>query len=375
MKHLFLNRLRLVTVVTAAFFLTSCNDQPEENENPSDTPKSTEAAGSTATTKGPRVPSPDAEVKTYVVSGNSKVEWTGSKGTESHSGGFANFVGKFQVADGLIVPKGKHFITIDMASVFSDDEELTTLLKSADFFEVGKFPIARFQLKEATPVEGEEPDRFEVSGILDLHGMAKQITFPATLKISDKGTLLDMAAEFPLSRQDFGMTNPGKEGELIEDEVVLNFSVSAMPGEPKELVLMDKTQESTGEEKGRSERGKGKGGKGGKGLGGGKGRPDWGNMSDEERQKARQEFMARIDKNGDGNIGKDEVPERAWEFMSRADKNGDDMLSESERTEFRAQMQAERELRELSGESFRGGGDGKGRGGRGGKGGGDRSSD
>ena len=111
---------------------------------------------------------------------------------------------------------------------------------------------------------------------------------------------------------------------------------------------------------------------------GGKGgfnREEWQNMTEEERAERRRQRIAEIDTNGDGNLGKDEVPERMWEFIGRADTNGDDMVSESERTEFRAQMEAERAVRELTGE---GGGDRFGRRGKGGggfKGGGGKGSD
>ena len=112
-------------------------------------------------------------------------------------------------------------------------------------------------------------------------------------------------------------------------------------------------------------------------------REEWENMSEEDREKAREErrkqFMAEVDKNGDGNLGKDELPERMWEFMSKADKDGDNQITEVERTEFRAEMEAERAIRELSGEEsprrgFGPPGGGKGKGGRdgGGKGGGDK---
>lgn len=79
-------------------------------------------------------------------------------------------------------------------------------------------------------------------------------------------------------------------------------------------------------------------------------REEWRNMSEEERAEARRQRIAEIDTNGDGNISKSEAPEQMWEFISRADTNGDDMISEQERTDFRAQMEAERTLRELSGE-------------------------
>ena len=143
-----------------------------------------------------------------------------------------------------------------------------------------------------------------------------------------------------------------------------------MPGEPRELVLGETIEMTENTNIRGGGRGKGKGGKGMKGFGKGQSRVDWRNMSEEERAERRRQFMDEMDKNKDGNLGKDEVPERMWSFMGRADKDGNDQISPKEREEFRAEMQAQREVRELTGESMRPGGGGRGP--RDGGGGGDR---
>ncbi|MDF1814719.1 MAG: YceI family protein [Verrucomicrobiales bacterium] len=324
-------------VLCLGLLLSGCAENPADNVEKANVENVTETSEALA----PASTEP-AEKKIFVLANSSKINWTGSKVTGSHTGGFANFVGKFEVADSQLVPGGKHFVTVDMASVHSDNEKLTAHLKTEDFFDVEKYPIARFQLREAKLIEG---NNYEISGILDMHGNAKKITFPATINISEKETLLDMAAEFSINRKDFGISYPGKPDDLIRDEVVMNFQVSAIPGEPQELVLLDKTAEA--EENGR---GPGRGGRDGKGRGGKGGKGDWRNMSEEEREERRKQFIAEIDKNNDGQLGKDEMPERMWNFMGRADKDGDDKLSEQERSDFRAQMAAERELREITGE-------------------------
>ncbi len=127
----------------------------------------------------------------------------------------------------------------------------------------------------------------------------------------------------------------------------MKLDVSAIPGEPKDLQIGINGAPPLPPVADNDDRGKGKGGKGKGGKGG---RPDWRNMSEEERVKARQEFISRIDTNGDGNIGKDEVDERMWGFIGQADKDGDSQVSEAERTAFRAEREAERTLRELNGE-------------------------
>ncbi len=116
-------------------------------------------------------------------------------------------------------------------------------------------------------------------------------------------------------------------------------------------------------------------------------REEWDNMSDEEREARiaemraeREKRIQEMDTNNDGALGKDEVDERMWSFISQADKNGDNKVTTEERDEARAEREADRLMRELSGEEpdrrqfGRGGGGpgGKGRPGGGKGGGGDR---
>ena len=118
-------------------------------------------------------------------------------------------------------------------------------------------------------------------------------------------------------------------------------------------------------------------------------REEWENMSEEEREARiaeiraeREKRIQEMDTNNDGALGKDEVDERMWSFISRADKNGDNKVTTEEREIARAEREADRIMRELSGETTDqprflrgpggpGGGGGKG-GGGGGKGGGGR---
>src|SRR3954469_3900697 len=54
---------------------------------------------------------------------NSKIEWKGPKGAGSNKGGFTNFSGEVQVADGKLVGAGNK-IVIDTAPVWADNDRL-----------------------------------------------------------------------------------------------------------------------------------------------------------------------------------------------------------------------------------------------------------
>jgi len=359
-----LNTCLLLSLITTGIFFTGCA------ENPADDVEKAKVEDADKTASAPAAPEPAVEKTVFVFSDSSKIEFTGSKVTGSHDGGFSNFVGKFEVAGDALAPRGRHSVIIDMNSIYTDNEKLTEHLKSEDFFHVDDFPMARFDLDEAV-AKGD--DQYELSGTLDLHGVAKKITFPATVKVGEATNLVDFNAEFAINRKDFNIVYPGKPDDLIRDEVVMKLTVSAVPGEPEDLQIgingAPPAPEVTEERR--------PGGPGdGRGKGGGKGgRPDWRNMSEEERAKARQEFLSRIDTNNDGNIGKDEVDERMWGFIGQADKDGDNQVTEAEREAFRAEREAERALRELNGEDPGPRFGGKGRGPGGGDRGGDRDGD
>lgn len=153
----------------------------------------------------------------------SKIGFVGKKVTGSHAGGFQTFSGVVEVGPGG-VDKGTVSLSIDMASVFSDSERLTGHLKSPDFFDVDKNPTTTFTSSSIAAGEGGAK---LVSGTLDLHGVKKGVTFPATITATDSA--VTVKATFLLNRKDFAINYPGKANDLISDDVELTFDISASP--------------------------------------------------------------------------------------------------------------------------------------------------
>lgn len=149
----------------------------------------------------------------------STIEFVGAKLTGDHKGDFKTFTGEATVAG--TVPSSVKF-SIDTTSVTSDAEDLTTHLKSPDFFDVAKFPKAEFA---STKIEAKAAGdaNYEITGDLDLHGVKKSITFPAKITVDDRGA--KGTAEFKINRKDFGIVYAGKADDLIKDEVLLKISL------------------------------------------------------------------------------------------------------------------------------------------------------
>ncbi|MEW6161654.1 MAG: YceI family protein [Verrucomicrobiota bacterium] len=160
--------------------------------------------------------------KEYVIRAESTIGFVGSKVTGSHTGGFKQFSGQLQVADGKIV--GTPEIKIDMRSTWSDNNRLTGHLKSPDFFDAEQFPVSTFVVTKIEPAGPQQ----KVTGNLTLHGVTKSISFPASIQISDQA--VSVKAEFAINRKDFNINYPGKPNDLIRDNVVIKLDLTATPG-------------------------------------------------------------------------------------------------------------------------------------------------
>jgi polyisoprenoid-binding protein YceI len=197
----------------ASASLAACDNNPTKDKVKADVAEPVKTATA-----------PVANARTYAFSQDgSKFEWVGAKVTGKHDGGFKVFSGTIQVPDGKI-ESGSVTVDVDTTSVFSDTDKLTVHLKSADFFDVEKFPKARFVSTSVTP-GGAAGATHTVTGNLELHGVTKSISFPAKISVSDSEASVD--AEFGLNRKDFGILYTGKADDLIKDDVLIKLDIDA----------------------------------------------------------------------------------------------------------------------------------------------------
>lgn len=157
---------------------------------------------------------------------DSKVEWTGRKTIKgSHDGGFAKFTGSL-----TLDAAGKEVtyvvVDIDVNSMWADDkaspnEKLLTHLRNDDFFNVEKFPKAKF---ESTKIE-KKGEQYEVTGNLTLRDVTKSLTFPATINVGEKD--VSVKATFQFNRQPYGVKFTGVGENLVKDDVEMRLEVKA----------------------------------------------------------------------------------------------------------------------------------------------------
>ncbi len=123
-------------------------------------------------------------------------------------------------------------VTIDASSIDTGAEARDNHLRSADFFDVAKYPTITFK---STRVEALGGEKYRVTGDLTIHG----VTRPQTLEVEREGSIKDMqgkqrqsfSATGKLSRKDFGLEwNVALEsgGWLVGDEIKLDIEAQVI---------------------------------------------------------------------------------------------------------------------------------------------------
>ena len=200
----------VITIISGLMFLIACSDPAAD--------KSKAVTGEAA-----QVTPQNVAGQKYVINAqNSKVEFVGSKVTGSHNGSFGSFTGQVDYAGAP--EKSRVNITIDTNSIAADDPKLTEHLKTADFFDVAKFPQSTFVSTEIKP-GGESGATHTVTGNLTMHGVTKSITFPATIAVTPEAATVD--STFSINRKDFGIVYAGAADNAIRDNVVLTLKIRA----------------------------------------------------------------------------------------------------------------------------------------------------
>ncbi len=125
--------------------------------------------------------------------------------------------------------------TIDAASIETRDAQRDTHLKSADFFDVEKFPTLSFQ---STRVSRLRDGELAVEGDLAIRGVTRKVVFSVegpTPPTKDPwgNTRVAVSATTKINRKDFGLTwNAALEtgGILVGDEVTITLDVEFVKG-------------------------------------------------------------------------------------------------------------------------------------------------
>jgi polyisoprenoid-binding protein YceI len=175
---------------------------------------------------------------------NTTVNWYAT-----HKGGMAPRFGKVPVKKGnLSVVNGAitgggfevavHGLNVDPTSVTEADKKYTDLeghLKSPDFFDASKYPVAKFEITAVVPYDSTQQKSLLpgatnlISGNLTLKDKTLNVTFPAQVSVTDKE--VTAKAKFTIDRTAWGLnykTEGSPENWLISKDVQVGFDLKAI---------------------------------------------------------------------------------------------------------------------------------------------------
>lgn len=122
--------------------------------------------------------------------------------------------------------------TVEVASIDTREEKRDAHLRSADFFDVQKFPSITFK---TSGVEARGDDKFLVRGLLTIHGVTKEIALDTEITGTGKdpwgGDRTAFSARGSISRKEFGMVwNQALEagGIAVGDKVEIEIEAQVV---------------------------------------------------------------------------------------------------------------------------------------------------
>ncbi len=148
------------------------------------------------------------------------------------SGKFDDFSGKVN-ADRAKPSASSVEFTIKAASINTGNADRDKDLRSANFFDVEKFPEITFKSSAIVPTK--KKDVYDVTGDLTMHGVTKHVTLPVEFNGFGKDPWGGERAGFSLTttinRKDYGINwNKALDngGVLLGEEVTININIEAV---------------------------------------------------------------------------------------------------------------------------------------------------
>ena len=150
-------------------------------------------------------------------------------GIATVKGQFKEFEGTLEVGPGGAQAYG----TVKTASVDTREPARDEHLRSADFFEVDKYPEIGFR---STAIRETGEDEFEIVADLSIHGVTRSVTLKATVEGIEPEdhqgqTRVGISASTQINRSDFEMrfnAALGSGNVVVSDKVKILVEVSAV---------------------------------------------------------------------------------------------------------------------------------------------------
>lgn len=207
-------------VLSIVLFATSCSNSPKNKIEGTDSQAIADGSGE----------------QLVVDTQASSIHWVGTKPGGSHHGTIGIKEGSLAI-NGTDVASGSFII--DMNAIVDEDltdqkmnEMLVTHLKSADFFDVEKYPTSSFAITKVEAVAGNDSITHRISGNLKMKDVDKNITFDA--KITKEGDAYKaVTIPFTINRTQWNVQYGSKsifadlKDKFIDDNIELQITIIA----------------------------------------------------------------------------------------------------------------------------------------------------
>jgi polyisoprenoid-binding protein YceI len=147
-------------------------------------------------------------------------------------GAFTRFGGTLEL-DEQVLAASSVSVQIEAASIDTREAQRDAHLRSADFFDVEKYPELRFQ---STKVEKSGEKRLRITGELTIHGVTREVVLDAQYLGKGKdpwgNPRVAFTASTSVDRKDYGLRwNQLLEagGVLVGEKIEIELEVQAIP--------------------------------------------------------------------------------------------------------------------------------------------------
>ena len=147
-------------------------------------------------------------------------------------GSFTNFTAELEGNSEDLTGAAINF-TIDVTSIFTNNEDRDNHLRSADFFDVEKFPNILFR---ATDIKKTDDGEYDLTGNMTIRDVTKPVTFE--VEYGGKATnpwgqeVVAFSAETKINRKAFGLVwNQALEsgGVLVGEDIKISVELELNP--------------------------------------------------------------------------------------------------------------------------------------------------
>ena len=161
-----------------------------------------------------------SQTKGIISKKEQQVFWKGKAATGGYSpeGTLGIFSAEILVDQKMVTSL---YITIDMRTLYHENKQLKNHLRDKDFFDVKKYPVATFLLKEETSIEKTTI----LVGEMTIKGIAREEKIP--VNITQDEACIHISFEHTIDRTQYGVTfnSPSIFTAMKENLIADNFTL------------------------------------------------------------------------------------------------------------------------------------------------------